>query len=124
MKHPESKQSALLSLPSKPSAGNELTFAEPWQAEVFAMTLSLHERGLFTWKEWADRLANEISKAQAVGDPDLGDTYYHHWLRTFENLVVEKGILDQQALVARHDAWDRSARATLHGEPIVLNCKF
>src|SRR4029078_12715514 len=61
-------------------------FREPWEAQAFAMALTLHERGLFTWKEWATALAEEIKRAQAAGDPDRGNTYYRHWLATLEQL--------------------------------------
>jgi nitrile hydratase accessory protein len=95
-------------------------FAEPWEGQAFAMAVALHERGLFTWSEWAERLAVEIRDAQAAGDPDLGDSYYHHWLKALEKLVVEKQVLSASDLADRQDAWDRAARATPHGEPIVL----
>jgi len=96
------------------------TFAEPWQAEAFALTLKLHERGLFTWSEWAEALAEEIKRAQAAGDPDLGDTYYRHWLAALERLVQAKGVLTAGELAKRRDAWDRAVRATPHGKPIRL----
>ena len=67
-------------------------FREPWEAQAFAMALSLHERGLFTWSEWAAALADEIKIAQAGGDPDTGTTYYRHWLATLEKLVAAKGV--------------------------------
>jgi nitrile hydratase accessory protein len=62
-------------------------FKEPWEAKAFAMTLALHERGLFTWPQWAEALSRQISSAQAAGDADLGDTYYQHWLAALESLV-------------------------------------
>ena len=62
-------------------------FHEPWEAQAFALALSLNERGLFTWNEWAATLGDEIKKAQAAGDPDTGETYYHHWLATLERIV-------------------------------------
>jgi nitrile hydratase accessory protein len=96
------------------------TFQEPWQAEAFALAVKLHESGLFTWTEWAEALAEEIRRAQSGGDPDLGDTYYHHWLAALERLVLEKGVLTAEALHDRRDAWDRAVRATPHGKPIVL----
>lgn len=120
MKLSEAAREAMAALPLLPSAEGAPVFAEPWQAEAFAMTLSLHARGLFTWKEWAERLAAAISAAQVAGDPDQGDTYYKHWLSALEGVVVEAGLLDSAALAARHDAWERAARATPHGEPIVL----
>jgi nitrile hydratase accessory protein len=96
------------------------TFQEPWQAEAFALAVKLHESGLFTWTEWAEALAEEIKRAQGDGDPDLGDTYYHHWLAALERLVLAKGVLTAEALHDRRDAWDRAVRATPHGKPIVL----
>jgi nitrile hydratase accessory protein len=113
-------RTALAALPSIPQTEDGPTFAEPWQAQAFAIVVFLHARGTFTWKEWAERLVKQIAAAQAAGDPDLGDTYYDHWLRALEKVVVEKKILDQVMLTQRHDAWDRAARATPHGQPIVL----
>src|SRR2546429_1991681 len=78
-------------VPSIPRDAEGPVFREPWEAQAFAMTLALHERGLFTWPEWAAALAAEISAAQTSGDPDLGDTYYRHWLAALEKLVAEKG---------------------------------
>ena len=69
-------------------------FREPWEAQAFALALALHERGVFTWKEWATTLGDEIKKAQTAGDPDTGETYYLHWLATLERLVAEKGLAD------------------------------
>ena len=61
-----------------PRDGDEPVFNEPWQAHAFAMAVSLHAKGLFTWPEWAQALAEQITQAQADGDADLGDTYYHY----------------------------------------------
>jgi len=95
-------------------------FREPWEAQAFAMALALHERGLFTWNEWASTLADEISRAQAAGDPDTGETYYRHWLATLERLVAEKGVASPETLHRYRDAWDHAADRTPHGSPIVL----
>ena len=95
-------------------------FTEPWQAHAFALTLTLHERGLFTWPEWAATLADEITKAQAHGDRDLGDTYYQHWLAALERLVVEKRASDAGELQRYRAAWDRAAERTPHGRAIEL----
>ena len=95
-------------------------FREPWEAEAFAMTLALHERGVFTWPEWAAALAAEIKRARAAGDPDTGETYYSHWLNTLEKLVAEKGVTTQDTLQRYRDAWDRACDRTPHGEPIEL----
>ena len=95
-------------------------FREPWEAQTFAMELTLHERGLFTWKEWAAALADEIKRAQASGDPDEGDTYYRHWLATLEKLVAAKGVATLEAQHRYRDAWDHAADRTPHGLPIEL----
>ena len=95
-------------------------FAEPWQAQAFALAVRLRAQGYFTWTEWCAALNRQITLAQQAGDPDLGDTYYSHWLAALETLVVEKGLSSTQELSARKNAWDRAHRATPHGEPVSL----
>jgi len=95
-------------------------FSAPWQAEAFALALALHERGLFTWPEWASTLGDEIKKAQAAGDPDSGETYYHHWLAALERIVAAKGLADAGLLARTKQAWSRAAARTPHGTPIEL----
>jgi nitrile hydratase accessory protein len=107
-------------LPGLPRDDDGPVFAEPWQAQAFAMAVRLHEAGHFTWAEWAEHLGAEIKAAQDAGDPDTGETYYEHWLGALETLVAEKGLVGAAELDGRRDAWDRAARATPHGEPIVL----
>jgi nitrile hydratase accessory protein len=70
-----------------PRAADAPTFRDPWEARAFAMTIALHERGLFTWPEWAAALSSQIQLAQQAGDADLGDTYYQHWLNALETLL-------------------------------------
>ena len=79
------------------------------------MALALHERGVFTWNEWAQALAAEIKRAQAAGDPDTGETYYRHWLATLERLVAAKGVATSDLLHRYRDAWDHAADRTPHG---------
>ena len=110
----------LLELPALPLDDDGPVFREPWEAQAFAMAVRLHETGHFTWIEWASALSAEISAAKAGGDPDLGNTYYAHWLAALEKLCLEKKLTTADALAARKAAWDRAARATPHGEPIEL----
>lgn len=107
-------------VPDLPRDEGGPVFHEPWQAQAFAITLALYHRGLFTWSEWAAALTAEIKRAQAAGDPDRGDTYYHHWLAALERLVDTKGVTNAAALKRYHDAWDRAADRTAHGTPIEL----
>jgi len=95
-------------------------FREPWEAEAFALAVALHQRGVFTWKEWAAALAAEIKRAQGAGDPDTGETYYSHWLNALEKLVAEKGVATAETLHRYRDAWDRACDRTPHGTPIEL----
>jgi len=111
---------ATASVPDIPRDEDGPVFREPWEAQAFAMALALHERGLFTWNEWAATLAAEIKRAQAKGDPDTGETYYRHWLATLEHLVAEKGVATSETLHRYRDAWDHAADRTPHGQPIEL----
>jgi nitrile hydratase accessory protein len=95
-------------------------FREPWEAQAFALAVSLQQRGLFTWGEWAATLGDEIKRAQAAGDPDTGETYYRHWLTALERMVAQKGVTDTTALKRYFDAWDHAADRTPHGTPIEL----
>jgi nitrile hydratase accessory protein len=116
----EAAVAATRALPGIPVDDDGPVFREPWEAHAFAMAVTLHARGLFTWPEWAAALAEEIARAQAAGDADCGDTYYRHWLATLERLVAEKGVTSADALARYRDAWDHAADRTPHGRPIEL----
>ena len=115
---PQAAMRAAVSVPGVPRYAHGPVFREPWEAQAFAMTLALYERGIFTWSEWAAALATEIKRAQAAGDPDTGETYYSHWLNTLEKLVAEKGVTTADTLHRYRDAWDRACDRTPHGKPI------
>ena len=95
-------------------------FKAPWEAQAFAMALALHERGEFTWKEWAQTLAAVIAEVRERGEPDTGETYYRHWLNALERLVAEKGVTDAPTLAQYRDAWNHAADRTPHGIPLEL----
>jgi nitrile hydratase accessory protein len=95
-------------------------FREPWEAHAFALAVKLHERGLFTWREWADALAEQIAAAKSRAEADRGDTYYHHWLAALESLVAKKGAASRAELQRTASAWDHAADRTPHGQPIEL----
>jgi len=118
---PAAARRAAYAVPGIPRDEGGPVFREPWQAQAFSMALALHERGVFTWPEWAATLADEIKRAQAAGDPDTGETYYRHWLAALERLVAEKGIASLETQTRYRDAWDRAADRTPHGTPIELS---
>jgi nitrile hydratase accessory protein len=108
-------------LPLLPRDEGGPVFAEPWEAQAFAMVVRLSERGHFTWKEWTATLADELKAAADRGEPDDGSRYYHHWLAALERLVTVKGLTDPAALLARKEAWAEAYRHTPHGKPIELS---
>jgi nitrile hydratase accessory protein len=107
-------------LPELPCDETGPVFKAPWEAQAFAMTLALHERGIFTWTEWAKSLSEAIRDAQLAGDPDTGETYYAHWLTALERISAMKGLVTSRVLAQRKHEWDEAARRTPHGEPIEL----
>ena len=107
-------------LPRLPRDAGGSVFAEPWQAQAFALAVRLSAEGHFTWKEWAATLADELKLAAEHGEPDDGSRYYHYWLAALERLVVSKGLSDPISLLARKEAWAEAYRRTPHGEPIEL----
>ena len=91
-------------------------FAEPWQAQAFAMTLKLHEAGAFTWSEWAEALSAELA-----GDPDDdGSRYYDHWVAALERLAVARRLAGAEELRERKEAWREAYEHTPHGKPVEL----
>ncbi len=111
---------ALPRLPGQPHDGDGPVFREPWEAQAFATALLLHQRGLYSWSEWAHALAQQIAAAQANGDADLGDTYYRHWLTALEALLAAKGLSTADELRRYEHAWAHAAERTPHGQPIEL----
>lgn len=104
-------------LPALPRDDAGPVFKAPWEAQAFAMTVSLHAAGVFTWREWADALAAELA---ARGAADDGSRYYEHWLAALEKLVAEKRIVPEHEMERRVHDWDAAARATPHGKPVEL----
>jgi nitrile hydratase accessory protein len=96
-------------------------FAEPWQAQAFAMAVRLSAQGYFTWKEWAAALAAELKAAGEHGQPDDGSRYYLHWLAALEKLAVAKGLSDLVTMRLRKEAWADAYRHTPHGKPVELS---
>jgi nitrile hydratase accessory protein len=110
----------LAALPRIPRDEEGPVFAEPWQAQAFALAVKLSEDGHFSWKEWAAALAAELKAAADRGEPDDGSKYYEHWLATLERLVTAKGLTDRAALAERKEAWADAYRHTPHGKPVEL----
>jgi nitrile hydratase accessory protein len=108
-------------LPSIPRGADGPVFRALWEAQAFAIAVMLHQRGHFTWKEWAQYLSDEIIAAQARGEIDEGSRYYHYWLAALEKIVAGKGLVAISELARRRHDWDLAARETPHGQPIELH---
>lgn len=92
-------------------------FAAPWHAQAFAMAVTLNENGAFAWKDWSEALGAELKTGR---HEDSEDGYYSAWLTVLENMLCTIAVTDPVELADRKAAWDRAARATPHGQPIVL----
>ena len=99
---------------------DSVTFDEPWQADAFALTVRLHEQGLFSWQEWTEALGVEIRRAQASGDLDLGDTYFEHWTRALIRILAAKDALSLTEIAECTEAWHQAYLRTPHGQPVRL----
>jgi nitrile hydratase accessory protein len=120
LKRSEFAQEAERVIPARTRTGERPEFAEPWEAEAFALAVKLSEQGYFTWKEWAATLAEEFKAATDRGEIDDGSRYYHYWLAALEKLVTAKGLTDQEAMEKCKEAWKAAYRHTPHGQPVQL----
>ncbi len=107
--------------PHQPQDDQGPVFNEPWEARAFALVIALHGQGLFTWSEWATVLSEQISSAQAADDPDLGNTYYQHWLAALETISQQKKLSNEDELMKRKSQWTAAYLNTPHGKPIELS---
>jgi nitrile hydratase accessory protein len=92
---------------------DEPVFREPWEAQAFAMAVLLHQRGVFTWGEWAQVLGAQIAAAP-------GKSYYQCWLAALESIVAAKGASTSEELTRYQRAWEHAAYRTPHGQSIDL----
>ena len=92
-------------------------FAEPWQAQAFALAVQLHAAGAFSWSEWAQALSRELASDPA----DDGSRYYEHWVAALEALSGERGLAGAAEMASRKAAWAEAYRHTPHGSPIELS---
>ena len=110
-------------LPALPRDDAGPVFNAPWEAQAFAMAVALHERGAFSWKEWAHTLAAVIAEEAQRGAPDTGEDYYRHWLAALERIVAEKRLVTGALLQERRAEWVDAAHHTPHGQPIELRTR-
>jgi nitrile hydratase accessory protein len=85
-----------------PRKNGELVFDEPWQSRAFGMAIGLHQKGLFHWDEFRDRLIEAVA-THPGDDPSASPAslYYQQWLAALEKLLLEKALLAKPELDAR-----------------------
>jgi nitrile hydratase accessory protein len=93
-------------------------FPAPWAAEVFALTVHLHERHVFTWPQWVEALSTELHKP---GKHANGDDYFQSWVEALCALLGALNILQPAEVTEMKERWQRAAEATPHGQPISLD---
>ncbi|UAB90796.1 nitrile hydratase accessory protein [Ruegeria sp. SCSIO 43209] len=98
----------------------EPVFAEPWHAQVFAVTVALNEAGRFDWPDWAERFSNTLKRNGLKKDLDGGDDYFHAWLETLEALLAEQGEAPTDDVQDLRNAWEEAYLTTPHGHPVQL----
>ena len=96
-------------------------FSEPWEAQAFAIVVTLSDNGYFTWAEWANALAETISRSKENGGPIDGSDYYLNWVTALEQILESKGLTDVVSLSAVKSEWERAYKLTPHGKPVSLN---
>ncbi len=95
-------------------------FDEPWQAQLFALTVALSEAGHFTWPDWTAAFGAML-KAKGKDRPlDGGADYYAAWLETLEALLDRTGLAGREEAHAMRHAWERAYLTTPHGAPVHL----
>ena len=110
----------LSQLPRLPVDEGGPVFAEPWQAQAFALAVRLSAQGHFTWKEWAAALAAELKAAADRGESDDGSHYHEYWRAALEKLTAAKNLSSRDEMRERKDAWADAYRHTPHGKPVQL----
>jgi nitrile hydratase accessory protein len=95
-------------------------FTEPWEAQVFALAVTLSSQGVYSWREWTETLVGELAQIGSDTEALNGTRHYLHWLTTLERIAVAKGIVDEQALAVRKRQWIEAYGSTPQGQPVEL----
>ncbi len=101
-------------------AEGNAAFAEPWQAQIFSMTVALNEAGVFAWKEWVEVFSVYRRLSQEAGKPDSSQTYYEDWLDALETMAATRQLASREDQARYKEAWRDAAARTRHGQPIEL----
>lgn len=95
-------------------------FAEPWHAQVFALTVHLSESGRFSWADWTMRFGATLARHGLNRELDGGNDYFNAWLETLETLLAEDGSAERTEAELMRAAWEQAYLNTPHGAPVRL----
>ncbi|MCV9880242.1 nitrile hydratase accessory protein [Brenneria izbisi] len=95
-------------------------FDKPWQAQIFSLTVHLHQAGCFTWREWVQAFSEEIKAAPAMPEESVNDAYYRQWAAAMEKMMASLGFTGEDDISQRAQAWRQAYLNTPHGQPVLL----
>ena len=78
---------------SLPRKNGELVFEAPWEGRAFGMAVVTHEKGVYQWEDFRDRLVERVSEGSTH--------YYRDWLTAFESVLLARGVIQPDELAAR-----------------------
>ena len=107
-------------VPGIPRDAEGPVFREPWEAQAFAMALALHERGLFTWTEWAATLGRRDQARAGRRRSRHRRDLLPPLARALERWSPRRASPTPRRCARYRDAWDHAADRTPHGKPIEL----
>ncbi|MEZ5887573.1 MAG: nitrile hydratase accessory protein [Paracoccaceae bacterium] len=94
------------------------SFSDPWQAELFALTVALSDAGQFTWRAWTEAFGATLTRHGANRMLDGGEDYFAAWLETLEMLLAASGAAPKAEAARARAAWERAYLTTPHGKPV------
>ncbi len=95
----------------------DFIFSEPWQAELFAITLNLHEKGLFNWNSWTEKLGSSLKRDNNNSKDNL-EYYFLSWLSALEGILLEKKVTELAKIAMIEKAWKEAISKTPHGTKV------
>lgn len=78
---------------SLPRKNGELVFEAPWEGRAFGMAVVTHEKGVYQWEDFRDRLVERVNEGSTH--------YYRDWLTAFESVLLARGVIEPDELEAR-----------------------
>ncbi len=95
----------------------EPVFERPWHAQLFALTVTLNERGHFSWAQWAERFGSTLKMHGLVQSLNGGDDYFLAWLDALESFLYGRGLAQAGEVDALKAVLTEAYLSTPHGTP-------